>query len=176
MGDRHLTLHCAFHPPNSRRHSAGSLERCCILPKTTVGEAAGNQCEFYTGGRSEKDPYVWSLENLLIYLFYTLNFNYPHRQFKSNYLVKLEKSSIKEKGEKNRGRRREDNEKTLKMCTDRYTYTEQAWFTPGSVKKSITACLFNSKEMLLFSFCYYFHMLNLIWWIWTRFLEPNLSY
>lgn len=50
MGDCHLTLHSAFHPANSRRHSAGSLERCGVLPKTPVGEAAGDQCELYKVG------------------------------------------------------------------------------------------------------------------------------
>lgn len=53
VGDRHLTLHRAFHPPNSRSHSARSLERCGLLPETTVGEAAGDQCELCTVGWSE---------------------------------------------------------------------------------------------------------------------------
>lgn len=52
MGDSHLALHSAFHPANSRGHSARSLERCGVLPKTPVGEAAGDQCELYKVGRS----------------------------------------------------------------------------------------------------------------------------
>lgn len=59
MGDRHLALHSAFHPANPGRHSARSLERGGVLPQTTVGEAAGDQCELYKVGRSaclsEKD-------------------------------------------------------------------------------------------------------------------------
>ncbi len=51
MGDRHLALHSAFHPANSRRHAARSLERCGVLPETPVGEAAGDQCELYKVGR-----------------------------------------------------------------------------------------------------------------------------
>lgn len=50
VGDRLLALHRAFHPANSRRHSPGSLERSGVLPKTPVGEAAGDQCEFYKVG------------------------------------------------------------------------------------------------------------------------------
>lgn len=50
VGDRHSALHSAFHPANSRRHSPGSLERCGVLPKTPVGEAAGDQCELYKVG------------------------------------------------------------------------------------------------------------------------------
>lgn len=45
VGDRHVALHRAFHPPDPRRHSAGSLERCGVLPEASVGEAAGDQCE-----------------------------------------------------------------------------------------------------------------------------------
>ncbi|KAF3850853.1 hypothetical protein F7725_012625, partial [Dissostichus mawsoni] len=43
----HLALHCALHPAHSRRHSARSLERCGVLPETTVGEVAGDPCELY---------------------------------------------------------------------------------------------------------------------------------
>lgn len=57
VGDRHLTLHCAFHSPNSRCHSARSLERRGVLLKTPVGEAAGDQCELYKVDRSEKTVY-----------------------------------------------------------------------------------------------------------------------
>lgn len=52
MGDGHLTLHRALHPANSRRHSAGRLERCGVLFKTPVGEAVGDQCELYKVGKS----------------------------------------------------------------------------------------------------------------------------
>lgn len=45
VGHCHLTLHCAYHPANSRCHPAGSLERCGVLPEAPVGEAAGNQCK-----------------------------------------------------------------------------------------------------------------------------------
>lgn len=45
VGDRHLALHRAFHPADSRCHAARSLERCGVLFETPVGEAAGDQCE-----------------------------------------------------------------------------------------------------------------------------------
>lgn len=76
MGDGHLALHCALHPAYSRRHSARSLERGGVLPETTVGEVAGDPCELYIVGQSEKDAFqssstrkrghtscIWFLEN-----------------------------------------------------------------------------------------------------------------
>lgn len=45
VGDRHLALHRPLHPAHPRRHSAGSLERCGVLPETPVGETAGDQRE-----------------------------------------------------------------------------------------------------------------------------------
>lgn len=49
VGDRHIALYCAFYPAHSRRHSARSLERCGVLSQTTVGKAAGDQCELKLG-------------------------------------------------------------------------------------------------------------------------------
>lgn len=45
VGDRHFALHRAFHPADSRRHSARSLEGGGVLPETSVGQAAGDQRE-----------------------------------------------------------------------------------------------------------------------------------
>lgn len=44
VGDRHLALHRAVHPVDSRRHSSRSLERRGVLPEAPVGQASGDQC------------------------------------------------------------------------------------------------------------------------------------
>lgn len=46
VGDRHVALHCAFHPVDSRRHSSGSLERRGVLPEAPVEQASGDQCRW----------------------------------------------------------------------------------------------------------------------------------
>lgn len=81
VGDRHLALHSAFYPVNSRRHSARSLERCGVLPKTPVGEAAGDQCELNKVGQSacwsEKGHNSLIKKNVLIpYIFCALRIKF----------------------------------------------------------------------------------------------------
>lgn len=53
MGDRHSALHCPFHPADPRCNSTRCLERRGILPKTQLGEASRDQCEWSSSLKSK---------------------------------------------------------------------------------------------------------------------------